>query len=85
MYTKFLTNFKTLNTSENYVFSCSSTSIHLIIFCAYPVRGRRRPGASQHYHAKVGSPWTSCQLIAWLTYKDRQPFPVPFTAMDNLE
>ena len=36
---------------------------------------------SQHHRAKAGSPWTNCQFITGLTYRDEQPF----TLTGNLE
>ena len=50
---------------------------------AYPVRGCGGAGA---YLSIFGRSWgnTSCQLIAELTYRDKQPSQLTFTPMGNL-
>uniref|UniRef100_A0A3Q3XG12 Ig-like domain-containing protein n=1 Tax=Mola mola TaxID=94237 RepID=A0A3Q3XG12_MOLML len=54
-------------------------NIHPSIFYRLSCSGSRGWSLSQHLRAKAGTPWTSHQFIAGLTYRHKQPSTLTFT------
>ena len=67
----------------------SVTTIKAVFPVAFKNILLRMEGGAGAYPSVVGqrwgTPWTSCQFITGLTYRDEQPFTLTFTPTGNLE